>query len=81
MSSCATALIVIATILGPITLVFMAVSFGTDHWLEFDVKRSILSVQDKEFDRARYTHTRYRGLFRECYPGNDTACEYRLGEL
>ena len=75
MSSCATALIVIATILGPITLVFMAVSFGTDYWLEFDVDRSQLSTADREASKVRYTHTRYRGLFRECYPGNDTACE------
>lgn len=71
--SCATALIVIATILGPITLVFMAVSFGTDYWLEFDVDRTKLSGTDFEDARVRYTHTRYRGLFRECYPGNDTA--------
>ncbi|XP_076442523.1 uncharacterized protein LOC143281275 [Babylonia areolata] len=72
MSSCATALIVMATILGPITLVFMAVSFGTDYWLEFDVERSTLNGDDFADKRARYTHTRYRGLFRECYPGNDT---------
>ena len=76
MSSCATALIVIATILGPITLVFMAVSFGTDYWLEFDVDRSILSSSERiDNEIAKWTHTRYRGLFRECYPGNDTACE------
>ncbi|KAK7501915.1 hypothetical protein BaRGS_00006667 [Batillaria attramentaria] len=77
MSACATALIVIATILGPITLVFMAVSFGTDYWLEFNVDRTKLNPEDKDDKMARYTHTRYRGLFRECYPGNDTACKYR----
>lgn len=72
MSACATALIVIATILGPITLVFIAVSFGTDYWLEFSVDRTSFTVDDKLASRVRYTHTRYRGLFRECYPGNDT---------
>ncbi|KAL8590648.1 hypothetical protein ACOMHN_067427 [Nucella lapillus] len=71
--SCATALIVIATNLGPITLVFMAVSFGTDYWLEFDVDRSKLDATDLLAGKERYTHTRYRGLFRECYPGNDTS--------
>lgn len=75
MSSCATALIVIATILGPITLVFMAVSFGTDYWLEFDVDRAGLGGDDLDAGKVLYTHDRYRGLFRECYPGNDTACE------
>lgn len=74
MSSCATALIVIATILGPITLVFMAVSFGTDYWLEFKVDRMKLTPGERtEAKMARYTHERYRGLFRECFPGNDTA--------
>ncbi|CAL1527483.1 unnamed protein product [Lymnaea stagnalis] len=74
MSACATTLIVIATILGPITLVFMSVSFGTDHWLEFRVDRSKLTAlvkNDQALDRV--THSRDRGLFRECYPGNDTA--------
>lgn len=74
MGACVTALIVIATIFGPITLVFIAVSFGTDNWLEFNVDRSKLTIDEKgNFDSSRYTHTRNRGLFRECYPGNDTA--------
>lgn len=76
MSSCATALIVIATILGPITLVFMAVSFGTDYWLQHDVQRDKLTLQERastDLAANKYTHSRYRGLFRECFPGNDTA--------
>ncbi|XP_059155589.1 transmembrane protein 178B-like [Physella acuta] len=74
MSACATALIVIATILGPITLVFMSVSFGTDHWLEFRVDRSLVTEPDiKNTEGAKIYHSRDRGLFRECYPGNDTA--------
>ena len=81
-SSCGTCTFVTATILGPIVLVLMAVSFATDHWLEFDVKRSVLTAQQRQestsdFIMGRYTHTRQRGLFRECYPTNETACEYK----
>ncbi|XP_012936906.1 transmembrane protein 178B [Aplysia californica] len=77
MSACGTTLIVVATILGPVTLVFMSVSFGTDHWLEFRVDRSKLLVTDRNQSTldpkmGRYFHTRDRGIFRECYPGNDT---------
>ncbi|KAL8600910.1 hypothetical protein ACOMHN_045047 [Nucella lapillus] len=74
MSACATVLVVMATILGPITLVFMSVSFGTDHWLKFDVDRNKLTTAVKTSTTyERFSHSRYRGLFRECYPGNDTA--------
>ena len=81
MSACATTLIVLATILGPVTLVFMSVSFGTDHWLEFRVDRDKLTDQERNESKndqvkARYYHTRDRGIFRECYPGSDTECEY-----
>ncbi|KAK0048615.1 transmembrane protein 178B, partial [Biomphalaria pfeifferi] len=75
MSVCATILIVIATILGPITLVFMSVSFGTDHWLEFRVDRSKLPTTERDttdLEKAKIAHSRDRGLFRECFPGNDT---------
>lgn len=70
-------MLVSATILGPIVLVLMAVSFATDFWLEFDVNRNQLSTTTRTASTAnhimaRYTHTRNRGLFRECYPGNDT---------
>lgn len=70
-STCGTVMLVCATILGPITIVFLAVSFATDHWLEFKVDRTRYSGSDPN----RVTHTRYRGIFRECYPGNDTACK------
>lgn len=58
-------------------MVLLAVSFATDHWLEFDVDKRALTpttLVDRTNDviLARYTHTRHRGLFRECYPGNDT---------
>lgn len=74
MSACATTLIVIATILGPVTLVFMSVSFGTDHWLEFRVDRAKLStdVPPTDWQKARYYRSRDRGIFRECYPDNNT---------
>ncbi|GFR91871.1 voltage-dependent calcium channel gamma-5 subunit [Elysia marginata] len=78
MSACATTLIVIATILGPVTLVFMSVSFGTDHWLEFRVDRSKLTsdVAPSDWQKARYYRSRDRGIFRECYPDNNTECKY-----
>lgn len=76
-SGCGTGMLVLATIMGPIVLVFLSVSFATDHWLEFDVKRGSLTPtirtnSENDMKLARYTHTRHRGLFRECYPGNDT---------
>ena len=70
-STCGTVMLVCATILGPITIVFLAVSFATDHWLEFKVDRTKSLAPNLD----RVTHTRYRGIFRECYPGNDTACK------
>lgn len=74
-------MLVTATILGPIVMVLLAVSFATDHWLEYDVdtkklSQQILQSRDTDFILARYTHSRHRGLFRECYPGNDTLCKY-----
>ncbi|XP_045213763.2 uncharacterized protein LOC123564328 isoform X2 [Mercenaria mercenaria] len=76
-SSCGTCMLVSATILGPIVMILLAVSFATDHWLEFDVdtrdlSSNVLQQRDTDFLMARYTHSRNRGLFRECYPGNDT---------
>ena len=79
-SGCGTAMLVLATVMGPIVLIFLSVSFATDHWLEFDVSRgqlspTIRSDSENSVVLARYTHTRHRGLFRECYPGNDTKCK------
>ncbi|KAK3579466.1 hypothetical protein CHS0354_028273 [Potamilus streckersoni] len=77
-STCGTVCFVVATILGPAVLVFLAISFSTDHWLDFTVNRkniqepSLTDPGDK-LRRAKWTHTRHRGIFRECYPGNDTA--------
>ncbi|CAG5126507.1 unnamed protein product [Candidula unifasciata] len=76
MSACAVALIVIATILGPITLIFMSVSFGTDHWLEFRVNYAKIPAKEKDsikkYPTGRYYVSRDRGMFRECYPDNNT---------
>lgn len=73
-------MLVISTIMGPIVMVLLAISFATDHWLEFDVNKNKLSntIQtDRDtsgnFVLGRYTHSRNRGLHRECYPGTDTA--------
>lgn len=76
-------MIVLATIMGPIVLIFLAVSFATDHWLDFTVKKNLFSTATigssrSDADVGRYTNDRHRGLFRECYPGNDTQCEYIL---
>ncbi|XP_041362281.1 transmembrane protein 178B-like [Gigantopelta aegis] len=74
MGACATALIVIATILGPITLVFIAVSFGTDNWLVYTVKSDVSKTNpsNKPLAVQMVYHSRNQGLFRICYPGNDT---------
>lgn len=77
-------MLVSAIILGPIVMVLLAVSFATDHWLEFDVDTEDLSVavrnaRESSVLMARYTHSRNRGIFRECYPGNDTQFLENIG--
>ncbi|WAQ96860.1 hypothetical protein MAR_029550 [Mya arenaria] len=77
-SSCGTCMIVSATILGPVVMVLLAVSFATDHWQDFQVKEGSLgayrTLRDSNPVLARYTHDRNRGFWRECYSGNDTIC-------
>lgn len=79
-SNCGTCMLVTATILGPCVMVLLAISFATDHWLEYDVNKDELGdialERNTNFILGRSTHTRNRGLFRECYPGNDTLCKY-----
>lgn len=73
-------MLVLATILGPIVVVFLSVSFATDHWLKFEVDRKKYATEDitshtkskTDIALARIAHTRNRGIFRECYPTNDT---------
>lgn len=77
-------MLVLATILGPIVVVFLSVSFATDHWLKFEVDRKKYASEDitsytkskTDIPLARVAHTRNRGIFRECYPTNDTECKY-----
>ncbi|XP_046555103.1 uncharacterized protein LOC124264405 [Haliotis rubra] len=70
------ACLTVANIFGVFAIVIIAAAIGTDRWLVFTVNRSRLSaatqVASREGIRARYYHTRQRGMFRECYPGNDT---------
>lgn len=78
-SACGTGMVVCATILGPIVMVLLAVSFATDHWLYYDVDLSLITSPDRltKVDVARYTTERHRGMWRECYPTNETECEYK----
>lgn len=57
-----------------LTVIFVAISFGTDYWLDYTVDRSSFpdALKNDDKNNGRYTFSRNRGLFRECYPGNDT---------
>ena len=74
---------VLAIILAPIEIVFLAVPFATDHWLEFVVDRAELKTTDlalyntADLVQGMSSHTRYNGLFKVCFPGNDTSCKYQ----
>lgn len=75
-SSCGTASLVLATCFGPIAIALLAVSFASDYWIEYTVNRNMLTNDLKtDAGKARYTFTRNRGIFRECYYGNDTECK------
>ncbi|KAI0230995.1 hypothetical protein LSAT2_018638 [Lamellibrachia satsuma] len=71
-----------ATFLTVTCVVLVAVSFATEHWVDTVVNRDEIRkraeansdntvVESLKLD-VRY-FTRYRGLFRTCYPGNETA--------
>lgn len=70
------ACLTVANIIGVLAIVIIAAVIGTDRWLVFTVERNRLlpATQLGSMDgiKARYYHTRQRGMFRECYPGNDT---------
>ncbi|GAB1603455.1 uncharacterized protein LOC115216260 [Argonauta hians] len=74
MARTATMLIVFATILGPITLILLCLSFATDKWLEFKVNSTMLTPNtinlESNFKYKKVLHSRYEGLFRECFPGS-----------
>ncbi|XP_046574528.1 uncharacterized protein LOC124282563 [Haliotis rubra] len=63
-----------ANIIGVIAIVMIAAVIGTDRWVMWTVDRTKLtSTQRADTSSARFYHTRHRGMFRECYPGNDTS--------
>lgn len=76
-STCGTVMLMAGVVFTILTVIFVAISFGTDYWLKFTVDRSELDTSLKTADaikkNGRYTFSRNRGLFRECYPGNDTS--------
>jgi len=74
-STCGTVMLIAGTCFTIITVVFVAISFATDYWLDYTVNRNKLTdaVIKANATNGRYTFTRHRGLFRECYPGSDTA--------
>ncbi|CAC5386890.1 unnamed protein product [Mytilus coruscus] len=53
-----------------ITLMFMTLSFSTNYWVSYTVNRDNLTTnQRNDYNiNGRYTYSRHRGLFRECYP-------------
>lgn len=72
MAKTSTVLITFAGILGPIALVSLAISFSTDHWLEYKVNlktNSSLFNRKDELKFKKILYARIRGLFRECYLG------------
>ena len=70
----------IANVVGVCAIVIIAAAIGTDRWVMFSVNRNELTSQQKTLAEAaktgRYYNDRSRGMFRECYPGNETTCKY-----
>ena len=72
---------VFATVLG---LLFVSLSFATDHWIEYVVQRDdsdfIKAVIDDGKNASYVSNPIYfnrnRGLLRTCYPGTESACKY-----
>ena len=71
-----------ATFLTVTCVVLVAVSFATEHWVDTVVDRDEIRKRAGSDDTVdgylksdvRY-FTHYRGLFRTCFPGNETACK------
>ncbi|XP_076072465.1 uncharacterized protein LOC143044373 [Mytilus galloprovincialis] len=74
-STCGTVMLVAGTCFTILTLIFVAISFATDYWISYTVKRDNLPnlVKNAEATNGRYTFSRNRGLFRECYPNASDA--------
>lgn len=51
------------------TLMFTTLSFSTDYWVSYSVNRNNLTANQRNdySTNGRYTYSRHRGLFRECY--------------
>lgn len=75
-----TVLLSFAAIFTALALLGVALSFATDHWKELIVNRDAIKAKattGSQLERDLLTNdlyfTSYRGLFRTCYPGNETA--------
>ena len=68
-------------------LVCLAVALGTDFWETVNVDRVALGglseseLSQDEFTNQRIYYSRNRGLFRVCFPGEDTQCKKCLSYL
>lgn len=73
MASGTTVVLAFATAFTALGLLFLALSFGTDHWLEYTVDREDLATAGVgvDFLAKKFCFSRDRGLFRTCYPGDE----------
>ncbi|XP_067669456.1 uncharacterized protein [Haliotis asinina] len=78
-----TVCLTISTIANVVAIVFILAAMGTERWVVYTVDRTKLTALQRTSSTtgitARYYHTRQRGMFRECYPGNDTLFLDTLG--
>ncbi|XP_046555105.1 uncharacterized protein LOC124264406 [Haliotis rubra] len=78
-----TACLTFSTIANVVAIVLILAAMGTERWVVYSVDRTKLTTLQRTSSTtgitARYYHTRQRGMFRECYPGNDTLFLDTLG--
>lgn len=70
-----TVMLALSTMFTLLAVALVAVSFATDHWQNIIVNRSEIkktAVTEAVYNTNPLYFTRYRGLFRTCYPGNET---------
>lgn len=71
-----TLFLTLGNIANVVAIVLILAAMGTEKWLLYEVDRTKLTTTQQTSSStgitARYYHTRHRGMFRECYPGNDT---------
>ena len=68
-----------ANILTAGALIFTALAFATDHWIDITIRRDDIAKADPSLKLTKLQNnklyfTRSRGLFRTCYEG-DTVCK------